>query len=177
MDLNYIAIDNNHIELIYGIIISHKPQNILEIGIGSGLLTKKILSAFKYNGIKNNLDCVDNFFDWSGIAPSHILDIKDINLIYKSEEEFIRTCEKKYDLIISDADHFNSHKWIDKTCCLLNENGILIYHDITNKMFPNLSSIISFFEINSSKYSYFIFNKNSRNDERCDRGLLIVYRK
>lgn len=177
MDLDYIAMDKNHIELIYGIIISQKPKKVLEIGIGSGLLTQKILSAFAYNCMEINLDCVDNFFDWSGKIPSHILKLKNINLIQTSEENFINTCETKYDTIISDADHFNSHKWIEKTCALLNDGGILIFHDITNKMFPNLLSIISFFESNTNTYSYVIFNKNSRNDERCDRGLLVVHRK
>lgn len=177
MDFNHIAMDQNHIELIYGLIISHKPMSVLEIGVGSGFLTKKIIAGFEYNQIKIDIDCVDNFFDWNGNAPRHILNIPNINLINKSEHDFIESCNKQYDLIVSDADHFNCHRWIEETCKLLKPSGFLVYHDVTNKSFPNLLSIKEYFMQLPEQYSSLLFAKNSRNDERCDRGLLITQKR
>lgn len=175
MNLEHIKIDNNHIELIYSLIICHKPKSLLEIGVGSGYTTRKIIQAFQYNNISTieNIDCVDNYYDWNGQKPSH-LEFLDglVTFIKSSEHDYVFNCSKKYDYIISDADHHNSDKWIDKTMDLLNPKGIIIYHDITNKNFPNLLKIVDYVETNNLKY--FLFNKNSRPDERCDRGLLII---
>lgn len=170
--LDKISIDSNHIELIYALIICHKPNSVLELGIGSGNTTHKIIEAFKYNGIETNIDCVDNFYDWAGQIPDHIKDIKSINLIVTDEKTFIDECSKTYDFIISDADHEHTHLWTEKTIGLLNPNGILIYHDITNNTYPNLHSILDF--VKSKGYRFMLFNQNSRSTERCDRGLLII---
>jgi predicted O-methyltransferase YrrM len=174
MDFETISIDQNHAELIYSLMICKKPKSTLEIGIGSGLITTKIINAYRYNNLPLNVDCVDNFYDWNGIIPDHIKAIDGINLISLSEEKFTYTCDKQYDFIISDADHFNAHKWIKQTCSLLNNSGILIYHDITNNMFPNLATILDYFNQNKMTYSSLLFNKSTLPIERCHRGLLIV---
>lgn len=170
--LDKISIDYNHIQLIYALLISHKPKNVLEIGIGSARTTLRIIDAFKYNNIEIDIDCVDNFFDWKGQIPEHIKHIKDINLIVSDEYNFIDTCKKRYDFIISDADHENTDKWVEQTIKLLNPNGILIYHDITNPSYQNLNNIIEY--VKNNNYQYMIFNKNSKSHERCDRGLIII---
>ena len=174
MDLNFISIDKNHIDLIYSLLICAKPIKTLEIGIGSGLVTQKIVEAYEYNKIKPQIDCVDNFFDWNQHMPEHISKLKSVNIINMSEEHFISSCNNTYDFIISDADHYNTHKWIDQTCGLLNKSGILIYHDITNSMFPNLLSILNYFQTNRTNYSHFLFNKSTLAGERCHRGLLVI---
>lgn len=170
--LDKISIDENHIEMIYSLIICDKPSSVLEIGIGSGKTTSKIIEAFEYNNIIANIDCVDNFFDWGGQIPEHIKQIKNINLIISDEKGFIENCTKRYDFIISDADHEHTHLWVEKTIGLLNPGGLLIYHDITNKSYPNLYSVLNFVQTN--KYSFMLFNKNSKTTERCDRGLLVI---
>lgn len=167
-----VQIDNNHIELIYGLILSNKPKSCLELGIGSGLTTKKIIEAFEYNKIIPNIDCVDNFYDWSGNIPQHIKELNTINLIMSDEYSYIQSCKKKYDFIISDADHMNAHKWVKETIDLCNNNGIIIYHDVTNPIFPNLYEII--LQIKKLNLRYFLFNRNSLSEERCDRGLLVI---
>lgn len=169
---NIVKIDDNHLSLIYSLIISHKPKNCLELGIGSGITTEHIIKAFIYNNIPLDIDCVDSFYDWQGICPPHISNIKDINLMISEEEHYVVNCPKKYDFIVSDADHFNSHKWIKNTFNLLNINGIIVFHDITNKTFPNLYTIVKYTQ--EQKYNYMLFNTNSRTEERCDRGMLIV---
>jgi predicted O-methyltransferase YrrM len=172
MNLEHVSIDLNHIELIYSLIICHKPNNCLEIGIGSGLTTKRIVQAFEYNEIVPNIDCVDNFFDWHGSCPEHIQALKNINITIASEYDFLVSCNKKYDFVISDADHRNTDRWFDKTLQLLNPGGILIYHDVTNTEFPNLQKLID--QTKKLKLNHMLFTKNSKRNERCDRGLLVI---
>jgi predicted O-methyltransferase YrrM len=170
--LDVIKMDDNHINLIYSLLINRKPKNVLELGIGSGKVTEQIINAFEYNGIPANLDCVDNFFDWNGVCPDHISDIKTANIIVSDEWEYISRCNKKYDFIVSDADHTNTDKWVIDTMNLLNIDGMVVYHDVTNPMFPNLYRIIQFADVNN--LNYFVFNKSSRSDEKCERGLLVI---
>lgn len=173
MNLDHIKIDDNHLELIYSLVICHKPKSVLELGIGSGYTTRKIIDGFIYNNIQINLDCVDNFYDWHGNCPEHINDLKDnIRLIVSNEQDYIYQCKNYYDMIISDADHGHTDQWIDKTIGILNTNGILIYHDVTNKDFPNLYRIIEYIKLH--QYRYFLFNQNSLLSERCQRGLLVI---
>ena len=54
-----IAIDDPHAMLIFGLAISHKPEQVLEIGVGSGFLTQTLLNAVEYNQ-RGILTCVDN---------------------------------------------------------------------------------------------------------------------
>jgi predicted O-methyltransferase YrrM len=170
--------DKNHIDLIYGLIISQKPRSILELGIGSGSLTRRILDGMLYNEIQSTtFECVDNFIDWNYNIPDHIGKMHGMNVIVSSEESFVKSCTSKYDFIVSDADHANCHRWIKETCSLLNDSGILIYHDVTNQDFPNLKNILTYFNELPIMYSTLLFNKSSKTSERCNRGLLIVNKK
>jgi predicted O-methyltransferase YrrM len=170
-----VAMDENHIQLIGSLIKCSKPQSVLEIGIGTGLVTKTILESFEYNQIKPNLTCVDNFYDWSGNAPAGFETYENvINFISSDERNFIYNCKQKYDFIVSDADHHHTNEWVEQTLGILNTNGILIYHDVTNGSFPNLYSIIEYVKRNN--INYILFDKSSRIEERCDRGLLVIYK-
>jgi uncharacterized protein YkvS len=81
-----VKMDDCHIELIYGLLISHKPKKVLEVGIGSSVVTNRIIEAFDYNDIEVDLTCVDNFTDWGGVPPL------DLNIhkryIVSNEKEF-----------------------------------------------------------------------------------------
>lgn len=78
---------------------------------------------------------------------------------------------------MSDADHFNCHKWIELTHSKLNNDGILVYHDITNPSFPNLMSIKMYYDTVPHQFSSMLFSKNSKQGERCDRGLLVLQKR
>lgn len=167
--------DFNHIHLIGSLILSHKPKSVLEIGVGTGLVTKKIINAFAYNNIPVDLTCVDNFTDWRGSTPTGFETYQQqIKFIPKDEKEFVSSCLNTYDFIVSDADHYRTNKWFDKTYSLLNNKGILVYHDVTNKQFPNLYDIVKYVETNN--INHVIFNKSSLDTERCDRGLLVIFK-
>lgn len=170
-----VKIDDAHCYLIYGLILSHKPSNILELGIGSGKTTDLIINAVNYNQNKANITVVDNWYDFNFIEPpeARVKYGSLVNLINSSEKDYVFNCKEKYDFILSDADHFNTEKWFEHVYSnLLVQDGILIYHDVTNASFPNLKSILDKCILN--KLNYQLFNQNTLVNERCDRGLLII---
>ena len=63
-----VAIDDPHAVLIFGLAVSHKPERVLEVGVGSGFLTQTLLNAVQYNQ-RGTLTCVDNWFDTGGEEP------------------------------------------------------------------------------------------------------------
>jgi len=168
-----VMMDAAHIWLIRALVACLKPMDILEIGVGSGAGTDAILQAATYNGNGARVTCVDNFLDWGGAAPSGIESIP-VKLIVKSERDFIDSCQAKFDFIVSDADHDHSHEWIAKTMGLLNHGGVAVFHDVSNSDYPNLEAIISF--MRWAEHPHFVFKASSRPDERCERGLLVVFK-
>jgi len=170
-----VAMDDNHIQLINTLVLCNKPTSILEIGVGSGLVTKTILEALQYNQKPSILTCVDNFLDWNGQTPQGFDSFKDsINFINSNERDFVMGCKETYDFIVSDADHHHTNEWVDETYNLLNEGGILIYHDVTNHDFRNLYDIVRYAE--SRQINHVIFNKSSLPYERCERGLMVMFK-
>ena len=168
-----VKMDDCHIDLIYALMIAHKPKNVLEIGIGSSVVTNRIIEAFDYNDIKPDITCVDNFIDWGGVPPLD-LDTYGKRYVVSNEKDFVFSCKEKYNFIISDADHEHTNEWVDKTLGLLKDNGILIYHDVTNYQYPNLGEIISICE--NHNINHLLFNRSSLKSERCERGLLVIQR-
>ena len=184
-----------HGDLIANLIKCHKPKNVLELGFGSGFTARKILEAIEYNetgpltstyGSPAKYTLVDNWLDWreKGQAPP---DVSEFNtprttIINSSEHEFVFSAKDKWDFIFSDADHFNAEKWFDYVFDnLLNDNGILIYHDICEQApvngefwFPNLTHILK--RTRQRNLSHHLFNRDSRADERCWRGLLVIFK-
>lgn len=176
------GIDQAHTDLIYGLIVANKPLLVLEIGYGTGASSRRIQQAIEYNNNNCLYTLVDNWLDFSGNKPPDITSTlsKKINIITSTEEDFINTAyiNDKYDFILSDADHHNSHKWFYKTLGLLNNHGIACFHDVTTKDFPNLGENIKYLESQGDElgYTWQVFNINTREDERCDRGLLVVFK-
>jgi predicted O-methyltransferase YrrM len=170
-----VAMDDNHIQLINTLAICSKPTSVLEIGVGSGLVTKTLLDALQYNQKNSTLTCVDNFLDWNGQTPQGFDSFKDnINFINSNERDFIISCKETYDFIVSDADHHHTNEWVDKTFNLLNKGGILIYHDVTNPDFRNLYDIVRYAELH--QINHVVLNKSSLPHERCERGLMIIFK-
>jgi predicted O-methyltransferase YrrM len=169
-----VAVDKSHAMLLYGMITSHKPDTILELGIGSGFITKTILYAIKYNG-KGNLTSVDNWNDWSGKEPNHIQELRNmgVNIIAPIDEEiFIRENKNKYDVIIVDGNHRHGGEWADKVLEMLNPNGFLFAHDVEHPNYPTLKN----YQILANKFGYsnYTFSKSSRDDEYCWRGWIMI---
>lgn len=170
------AMDINHGLLVYSLLLSHKPENILELGIGTGYTSKAIVSAIKYNkmGKSTHVDSVDL---WPPVGEA-IQELRPIltegsQIIIDTEEHFVNNCpENQYDFVLSDADHINAHTWFDKMLFLTKPDGILIFHDVTHFSYPNLFFLVE--ETKRLGLPHFVFNKNSKENEFCDRGLLVI---
>jgi len=155
-----IEIDLAHRCLILGLILASKPVNLLELGYGTGRTNDAMREGIRMNQV-GTLTVVDNFYD------GHVFDTP--GLVVSSEEDFINTTQSKFDFIVSDADHFNSHKWAEKTVSLLTPQGIAVFHDVTCPAFPNLRALLDIFP------SGVLFNTSSTPTEECERGLFVVF--
>jgi predicted O-methyltransferase YrrM len=173
-------VDEAHAELIYGLVYSHKPDNILELGLGGGRSLDAILQSAELNNNSPSITVVDDWSDWGGVIPPGVYEAYEdrVELVNSSEKDFVFSTNKKYDFIMSDADHYHTNEWFDHVYDnLLNSNGILIYHDINlfeDEWFINLREIYETCKTRS--LHHFLFNKNSRPGERCHRGLLVIFK-
>jgi len=174
-----VKVDLAHAELVKSLIMCHKPKNILEFGYGGGRVTDKILEAISYNQNSPSYSVVDNWLDVGGIIPDGLLEEYKgrARIITSNEEDFVKNCDIKFDFIFSDADHYRTDRWfLDVYFNMLNDGGILIYHDINlfGGAFPNLLNIYK--ETLENKFKHYLFNKNSLSSERCERGLLVIFK-
>lgn len=172
-----IEIDKAHRDLIYGLIVASKPKSILELGFGTGRTSNTIIEAINFNEIPVRYDIVDNWHDWGGVKPE-VVDqgwYKDYaTFVTSTEEDFVMANydKFKYDFIVSDADHANTHKWFWHIYSMVRGLGILVAHDVGGE-YPGLHLITDMFGLGDK---YVIFNQNSRGDEKCDRGLLVIFK-
>lgn len=166
------SIDQAHCDLIYGLAVSLKPVNILEIGYGEGASARALWDAMCFNGNLCRYTIVDNWLGHQGKPP---IEVQEHEIYSMSEEEFYRDradSDYSYDLILSDADHGQADRWFDLSLRMLRSPGLLIYHDVTNANHPNLRRLITM-AITAGLPSL-IFDKSTRPDEHCERGLLII---
>jgi predicted O-methyltransferase YrrM len=171
-----IKIDSNHVDLLYGLLVSAKPKTILEFGLGRAVATDRILSAILYNGIPVRYTVVDNWKDFGGTIPGEARTYAlRVNLVTEDEGRYIAATNERYDFILCDGDHFNSEKYFDDVYDrLLNSPGIVVYHDVVGAEFPNLHSIPR--RARERGLSSVVFDKPTRPDEHCERGLLVVFK-
>jgi len=193
--MNPVQVDFCHGDLIASLVRAHKPKNVLELGFGSGFSSRKILAALDENengqldasyGLPAKYTLVDSWLDWreKGQPPPDVSEFQTprTTIIDSTEHNFVFGTKDKWDFIFSDADHFNAEKWCDHVFDnLLNNNGILIYHDIMEVgppgggfWFPNLGKILQ--RARERNLHHFLFNKNSLADEKCWRGLLVIFK-
>jgi predicted O-methyltransferase YrrM len=175
--LEDIAIDDAHCDLIYGLVRSQKPRSILEIGYGSGRSSLRIRQAVNDNRGDCDYTIVDNWHDWNGSKPTHTAEAFEFGatIVEMDEGEFVNSCRETFDFILIDADHSKSEQYFDRVYwTLTNTGGILIYHDVTNRGWPNLYEIKKMCIDRDARYR--LFNKNSSPGERCDRGLLVIFK-
>jgi predicted O-methyltransferase YrrM len=193
--MNPVQVDFCHGDLIANLVKCHKPKTVLELGFGSGFSSRKILAALDYNetgeltssyGPPATYTLVDNWLDWreKGAPPPDMTEFQTprTTIVNSNEHDFVFGAKEKWDFIFSDADHFNAEKWFDYVFDnLLNEKGILIYHDICESAppnnefwFPNLTRILT--RTRERKLSHYLFNRDSLASERCWRGLLVIFK-
>lgn len=174
-----IKVDSVHAELIRSLILCNKPESVVEFGIGGGKSTDAILDGLSYNKKKYKYTVVDSWLDFGGNPPKEALEkySSKINIVTSLEKDFVFSCKEKFDFIMSDADHHATNQWFEYVYDnLLNNNGILIYHDINlfDNSYPNLVEI--FIKCKNKKLSHMLFNKSSLENERCERGLLVIFK-
>jgi predicted O-methyltransferase YrrM len=177
----YVKMDICHAQTIGGLIVSQKPTNILELGVGGGRSTDHILASIAFNENTPKYTLVDNWCDFGGNIPNEII-IKYsniINIITANEKDFIFSTKEKYDFIVSDADHHHTNEWFEYVYDnLLSSDGILIYHDINihniDDAFPNLLEILNLCKTKNIHHK--LFNRSTKENERCHRGLLVIFK-
>jgi glycosyltransferase involved in cell wall biosynthesis len=173
---NSIAIDRCHNLFAVGALMSRKPQSVLELGIGTGYLTWSLIHALDYNGT-GNLTCVDNWFDWGGIEPEGIDEIRKAGVQVVapvSEAEFVKQCPADvYDFLISDADQFLSGFWVDELLRICRDDAFMFFRNTNRKVdLPNLQLIEK--RIRQLGLFHYHFTETSRSDERCHTGWLFA---
>ena len=174
-----VKIDQAHAELLKSLVMANKPKDVLELGIGGGVSCDAILSGLEYNQQPYNFTIVDNWFDWHGQEPAGVREKygQKAEIITSSEQEFVFGCKKTFDFIMSDADHFRADQWFEYVYAnLLNNNGILVYHDVNiiEHDFDNLRRIL--YRCQELNLPHKLFNLNSLPTERCQRGLLVIFK-
>ena len=174
-----VAIDVAHNLFLIGALVSRKPEHVLELGIGSGYVTRSLLHGLRYNG-RGILTSVDNFLDWKGAEPPYVAEFREMGaeiVAPVGEKEFVFGAPADaYDFMVSDADHSRSGTWIDEHLRIVRHDGFMFFHD-TNHATKYKSLKLIEKRIRELGLPYFHFTANSRPDERCDRGWLFAINK
>jgi predicted O-methyltransferase YrrM len=170
-----VSLDRAHNLFIVSSILAKKPDDILEIGVGRGFVTVGLIIALKYNR-KGRLTCVDNWIDYRFAEPPGIDEYRSLGatVVNMPEEQFVRQAPTDgWDVLISDADHKNSHLWLDETLRIVRNGGFMFFHDTNQpELYPGLSRV----EQSLTQRGIFCthFRQSSRPDEQCHRGLLFA---
>ena len=175
---NIVALDRAHNLFLVGAVLSKKPNDVLELGIGTGYVTASLIHALSYNR-KGRLTSVDNWFDWGGKEPPGVDNLRKagVNVVSMGEGEFVRQAPTDgWDFMVSDADHHRSQEWIDEHLRIVRDGGFMFFHD-TNQpgVFPGLATIEG--KLKERGIFTLHFKENSRQDEHCNRGWLFAVNK
>lgn len=175
-DPGHVAVDRAHAVLLMGIVLSRKPRDILELGIGSSFVTKTLLQATRFNGV-GRITAVDNWLDWRGDEPPLMAELRaqGVNVVAPVEEEtFVHeAADDAFDLLVSDADHRRSGTWIDEHLRIVRHDGFMFFHDTNHTdRFKSLGLIEK--RLRELQLPFYQFTESTRPDERCERGLLMA---
>ena len=136
-------------ERLVELIKNKNPKMILEIGCGTGFVTKLINESFSYEKYLS-IDIVEE-------CESYIYKISpNIKFIPADIEEFLKNNIDKFDLIISNA----SLQWVDdfegvikNLQSILNPNGELVFSTFGNENFREI------FHVVGTSLEYFSYNE------------------
>lgn len=133
------------------------PKSYLEVGIGNG---GSWLTCSHFN--KDTLEvshAVDNLsYSFAAQKYEEVLfirsylsnHIKNVDFFYSYSTPFLLNCNQKYDVIFIDGDH--SYQGVksdyENSIRLLNEGGIMIFHDINSKGAPGVTQFWNEFKSN-----------------------------
>jgi predicted O-methyltransferase YrrM len=173
---NPVAIDVAHNLFLIGALVARKPERVLELGIGSAYVTRSLLAGLRYNR-RGTLTAVDNFLDWKGVEPPYVADLRAAGaevIAPMTEKEFVFAAPTDaYDFLVSDADHSRSGTWVDEHLRIVRDDGFMFFHDTNHETkYKSLRLIEK--RIRELGLPYYHFTRNSRPDERCDRGWLFA---
>jgi predicted O-methyltransferase YrrM len=176
---NGAAIDLNHGLLIFGSLLSSKPKDVLELGIGTGFITDLLLQGIEYNRL-GSLTCVDNLWDLGGNMPRETLELiknsKARVIEPMPEKTFVyNEPENRYDFLVSDADHEHAGEWTDQIYRIMRPDAFMFFHDTNNSGYPNLRNYIT--SAQTLNKPHHLFTVSTRHDEDCNRGLLMIINK
>jgi predicted O-methyltransferase YrrM len=172
-----VKIDRNHAGLVGALVSALKPATVLELGFGGGESATAILSALKYNRVPFEYTLVDNWMDFDGKRPAITRSprFRAIDFVTSDEEAFVKGCGRTFDFVFSDADHFRAQQWFQEVYDdLLRPGGALLYHDVMNPHFVNLREIYE--RVADRGYRHALFDRSTRDDEQCERGLLVIFK-
>lgn len=172
-----IALDLSHNILLFGAVLSAKPKSVLELGVGTGYVTKSLLYALAYNGV-GKLTCVDALIDSGGKVPFHYQELKDMgaNIIISTEKDFTLAQQREsFDFLVSDADHKGAVNYLPQTIEMMQPGSVMFFHDTNESRFPGLMKIED--RLRKMDIECHQFDQVSREDERCNRGWLMAFKK
>lgn len=171
--MNETAVDECHAELLRGLVMSLKPERVLELGYGTGRCTRAVLEGLRYNRI-GKLTLVDNWWDFGGTFPTitEIMTGDDVTIITSNESAYVHSCPSdSFDLIVSDADHQHAGEWFDQYIRICRNGGMIVAHDTANTEYPGLAMMKV--KATAAGLPWWEFSKSSREGERCWRGLTL----
>ena len=134
---NNAFIQKKMVEKLISLLPKQKYNNILEIGCGTGLLTKKIIDNVEFEYYEAN----DIVFECQKYIES--IDSK-IKFIPCDMEEYIKNTTRKYDLIISNASFQwieNLEKFLTQITSKLSDDGVLLFSTFGEKNYKELFDI------------------------------------
>lgn len=173
-----VKIDDCHAAFLKALVMCKKPRHVLEFGFGAGEGTRAIRAGLAFNAQAHAYTVVDNWMDFGGRQPevTQGAEYAGVDFVTSSELDFVLACKQTYDVILSDADHHNTQRWFEPVyTSLLARGGVLVYHDVTNTAaFPNLMQIYE--DCIRKDLHHVMLNQNSLPHERCDRGMLVIFK-
>jgi len=172
-----VKIDECHAFFAKALIMTRKPQKILEFGFGAGEATRAILEGLAFNRVPFEYTLVDNWLDFDGRRSQRSFSptFRAVRFVTQDESVYVSSCQDSYDFIFSDADHFGAERWFpDVYDRLLKPGGTLVYHDVKNPMFPNLHEIYD--GVRRQNLDHLLLDRSVREDEQCERGMLVIFK-
>lgn len=178
-DPGHVAIDRAHAVFLMGAVLARKPRDLLELGVGSGFVTRTLVAGVRYNGV-GRITAVDNWLDWRGDEPPVIAELRAAGVEVMApvpERDFVHgAATDAYDLLVSDADHRRSGTWVDEHLRIVRHDGFMFFHDTNHAdRFKTLGLIEK--RLRELRLPFHHFTESTRDDERCERGWLFAINK